>query len=81
MRKQGLMHTHALLAEIVQYYERKENAEIPREAYDQIDVHPTSIPASKTEHKRAVIALADAITDATDKKTDDKSQHLIRTSD
>jgi hypothetical protein len=61
MKKQELIHLHGLLAEVGEY------CEVPRgeafDRYDEMGVRPTSIHKSKTDHKEAVFALAESITE------------------
>ncbi len=61
MKKQELIHLHGLLAEVSNYYEERSGA-IDLSQYEELNVRPTSIHKSKTEHKRAVFALATGIT-------------------
>ncbi|WP_331232667.1 UPF0058 family protein [Natronorarus salvus] len=61
MKKQELIHLHGLLAEVSNYYEDRSGS-IDLSAYEELSVRPTSIHKSKTEHKRAVFALASGIT-------------------
>jgi hypothetical protein len=64
MKKQELIHLHGLLAEVGEY------CEVPRgetfQQYEEMGVRPTSIHKSKTDHKEAVFALAESITDELD---------------
>jgi hypothetical protein len=62
MKKQELIHLHGLLAEVGDYYEQRENDDIPLDDYEGLGVRPTSIHKSKTDHKAAVFALAGGIT-------------------
>ncbi|WP_232701849.1 UPF0058 family protein [Halobacterium wangiae] len=62
MKKQELIHLHGLLAEVGNYYEQRENDDIPLDEYEDLGVRPTSIHKSKTDHKAAVFALAGGIT-------------------
>jgi hypothetical protein len=64
MKKQELIHLHGLLAEAGNYYEQRENDDIPLDEYEDLGVRPTSIHKSKTDHKAAVFALAGGITSA-----------------
>jgi hypothetical protein len=61
MKKQELIHLHGLLAEVSNYYE-EHSGSIDLSQYEDLSVRPTSIHKSKTEHKRAVFALASGIT-------------------
>ncbi|MFD1515401.1 UPF0058 family protein [Halomarina rubra] len=62
MKKQELIHLHGLLAQVRNHYEASNATDVDHERYDELGVRPTSIHKSKTEHKRAVFALADGIT-------------------
>lgn len=62
MKKQELIHLHGLLAQVRNHYEQIEGDEVDHETYTELGVRPTSIHRSKTEHKRAVFALARGIT-------------------
>jgi hypothetical protein len=62
MKKQELIHLHGLLAQVRNHYEESNGTDVDHEHYDELGVRPTSIHRSKTEHKRAVFALADGIT-------------------
>ncbi|MFC7154689.1 UPF0058 family protein [Halomarina halobia] len=62
MKKQELIHLHGLLAQVRDYYQQQTSNDIEHEMYDELGVRPTSIHKSKTEHKRAVFALATGVT-------------------
>ncbi|WP_254544336.1 UPF0058 family protein [Halomarina pelagica] len=62
MKKQELIHLHGLLAQVRDHYQQQMETNIEHETYDELGVRPTSIHKSKTEHKRAVFALANGIT-------------------
>jgi len=61
-RKQEMIHSHGLLAEIRKYFEQK-GYELDLEEYEDLDMRPTSIHKSKTDHKEAVFALTEALSD------------------
>jgi hypothetical protein len=63
MKKQELIHLHGLLAEVRTHYEELADATVDHEEYTALGVRPTSIHKSKTDHKAAVFALADGLTD------------------
>lgn len=63
MKKQELLHLHALLGEVQDHYEAETGYEIENQEYEELDVPPTSIHRSKTDHKDAVFALADGLVD------------------
>ncbi|MFB6117840.1 UPF0058 family protein [Halosegnis sp.] len=64
MKKQELIHLHGLLAEVRTHYEDSNGIEIDHDDYASLGVQPTSIHRSKTDHKAAVFALAEGLTDA-----------------
>ncbi|WP_276272357.1 UPF0058 family protein [Haloarcula litorea] len=63
MKKQELIHLHGLLAQVQHHYESSTDTTVDHDEYDGLGVKPTSIHRSKTDHKEAVFALADGITD------------------
>jgi hypothetical protein len=63
MKKQELIHLHGLLAEVCEHYEQMAECTVDHTKYTELGVRPTSIHKSKTDHKAAVFALADGITD------------------
>jgi hypothetical protein len=63
MKKQELIHLHNLLAQVQEHYEADTGATVDHDAYAELGVKPTSIHKSKTDHKSAVFALADELTD------------------
>lgn len=63
MKKQELIHLHGLLAEVREHYEAMADTDVEHDEYVSLGVRPTSIHKSKTDHKAAVFALADGITD------------------
>jgi hypothetical protein len=63
MKKQELIHLHGLLAEVRDHYEQRTGDEVVPTRYEELGVRPTSIHKSKTDHKAAVFALAEGITD------------------
>ncbi|MFC6835667.1 UPF0058 family protein [Halomarina ordinaria] len=62
MKKQELIHLHGLLAQVRDHCQERTDSPIDHTAYDELGVRPTSIHKSKTEHKKAVFALAKGIT-------------------
>jgi hypothetical protein len=62
MKKQELIHLHGLLAEVGNHYEASTGETPTLEEYERMGVRPTSIHKSKTDHKAAVFALADGLT-------------------
>ncbi|MFB6111460.1 MAG: UPF0058 family protein [Halobacteriaceae archaeon] len=67
MKKQELIHLHGLLAEVGEYCDAPRGDSFDR--YEEMGVRPTSIHKSKTDHKDAVFALAESITDGLDTET------------
>lgn len=62
MRKDELVHLHNLLALVREECERRGDAPPGAfEAYDALDVSPMAVYGSKTDHQRAVQALARAL--------------------
>jgi len=63
MKKQELIHTHSLLAQIQTHCEEETNLAIENPNYSKNGVKPTSIHKSKTDHKESILLLADEIAD------------------
>lgn len=63
MKKQELIHLHGLLAEVCEHFENVAECRVDHPEYTELGVRPTSIHKSKTDHKAAVFALADGLTD------------------
>ena len=63
MKKQELIHLHSLLAQVQHHYEAEAETTVDHGDYAELGVKPTSIHKSKTDHKAAVFALADGLTD------------------
>ncbi|MFP4230009.1 MAG: UPF0058 family protein [Candidatus Nanohaloarchaea archaeon] len=61
MKKQGLLHLHGLLHQFKEHYEEAEGEELDLLEYDERGVGPTSIHASKSEHKEAVFDLGSSL--------------------
>lgn len=70
MKKQELIHLHGLLAEVCNHYEQLAECEVEHVKYSDLGVRPTSIHKSKTDHKAAVFALADGITEEMESETE-----------
>jgi hypothetical protein len=62
MKKQELIHLHGLLAEVSAHCTSSDQLSIDLDDYHTLGIRPTSIHQSKTDHKRAVFALAEGIT-------------------
>lgn len=61
MKKQELIHLHGLFAEVSNTFEQKTDVTVTYPEYEELGMQPTSIHRSKTDHKRAVFALASDI--------------------
>lgn len=61
MKKQELIHLHGLLAEVSAFCDTRGTIGGELEAYHALDVRPTSIHRSKTDHKIAVFELVEGI--------------------
>ena len=70
MKKQELIHLHGLLAQVQTHYEKETGDEVEHDKYAELGVQPTSIHKSKTDHKAAVFALADGITEEMESETE-----------
>jgi len=66
MKKQELIHLHGLLAEVRERYDDQTNGALDLSTYESLNTRPTSIHHSKTNHKEAIIALADELASAMD---------------
>ena len=62
MKKQELIHLHGLLSEVRGMHENRTDSTLELDEYESHDTSPTSIHHSKTDHKEAVIALANGLT-------------------
>ena len=71
MKKQELIHLHSLLAQVQHHYEADTGTTVEHDEYAELGVKPTSIHKSKTDHKSAVFALADELTDDMAAESDD----------
>ena len=70
MKKQELIHLHGLLAEVCEHYERMAECDVEHAKHTELGIRPTSIHKSKTDHKAAVFALADGITEEMERETE-----------
>ncbi|WP_254837552.1 UPF0058 family protein [Natronomonas marina] len=70
MKKQELIHLHGLLAEVCEHYEQMAECEVEHAKYTELGIRPTSIHKSKTDHKAAVFALADGITEEMEREAE-----------
>lgn len=68
MKKQELIHLHSLLKEVCNHYEQTETSNIEKQEYSDLNIRPTSIHKSKTEHKTAVFTLSKEITEEIDRE-------------
>ena len=65
MHKDELLELHAQLVRIKEYFETREGAdEDAFAAYEALDVDPSHVHKSKSEHKHAVFVLGNALADA-----------------
>ena len=71
MKKQELIHLHSLLAQVQHHYEAEADTTVDHDDYAELGVKPTSIHKSKTDHKAAVFALANGLTDDMVAESDD----------
>lgn len=71
MRKDESLHLHGLLALVRTEFERR-GAASPEafETYDALDVSPMAVYGSKSDHERAVLALARALAAEADESDD-----------
>jgi len=63
MRKQELVHLHALCAQVREHVEQRHRTE--RDlfvGYEDLGVGPNAVYRSKDNHRRAVFRLADGVT-------------------
>lgn len=63
MKKQELIHTHGLIAQIQTHCEDENELNIQTPEYEELGVKPTSIHKSKTDHKEAVLTLVTEVAD------------------
>ena len=70
MKKQELIHLHGLLAEVCEHYEQMAKCDVQHARYSELGIRPTSIHKSKTDHKAAVFALADGITEEMEREVE-----------
>ncbi|MFH5802274.1 UPF0058 family protein [Haladaptatus sp. CMAA 1911] len=62
MKKQELIHLHGLLSEVRTRFEEKTDSAYNNTGYDEQNTRPTSIHHSKSDHKEAVLELANELT-------------------
>lgn len=63
MNKHECIHFHGLVCEIYSYLE-DQGHEIETEAYDELEMKPTNIHKSKTDHKVAIFTLIDCLVES-----------------
>ncbi|WEL21169.1 UPF0058 family protein [Halorhabdus sp. BNX81] len=63
MRKQELVHLHGLLAEVRRYCEQDGHRQIDLSKYESLDTDEASIHQGRDQHRSAVFALAEALTE------------------
>ncbi len=73
MKKQELIHLHGLLAEVSNQFEAWTGESPDHTEYENLGIRPTSIHKSKTDHKAAVFAIAEGITEAMDEDADEQT--------
>jgi len=66
MKKQELIHTHALLAKLVSHIESCEGENVENPKYESKNIRPTSIQKSKAAHQEAVITLSEELSESLD---------------
>ncbi|WP_058366708.1 UPF0058 family protein [Haloparvum sedimenti] len=65
MHKEELLELHDEMVTIMEYFEQRENVDEDLfEAYHQLDVDPSHVHKSKSEHKHAVFVLGNALATA-----------------
>ena len=65
MHKDELLRLHDQLVTIKEYFAQRDDVpEGAFEAYDRLDVRPSHVHKSKSEHKHAVFVLGEALADA-----------------
>ena len=65
MHKDELLELHEQLVRIKEYFQERESAgEDAFAEYDGLDVEPSHVHKSKSEHKHAVFVLGNALADA-----------------
>jgi len=65
MHKDELLELHDQMVTIMEYFRSREGVDDSLfEAYDRIDVSPDDVHKSKSEHKRAVFVLGNALANA-----------------
>lgn len=72
MRKQELIHTHALLLDVRKYVQSTTDYPVPTPQYEALDIKPTSIHKGKTPHKQAAMTLLDELTSGLDTPAEDE---------
>ena len=73
MNKQELIHLHGLLHEVAAHYRSTGDGTPDLRRYRSLRTRPTSIYHAKSDHQRAVFALAGAL--AGDMNDEDDSTH------
>lgn len=74
MRKQELIHMHALVTEISEYL-MSNGEEIDMESYESLYTSPIAIHQSKTAHAEAVMTLSQCIVDSIE--SEDAVEHAV----
>ncbi|MDY6780196.1 MAG: UPF0058 family protein [Halobacteria archaeon] len=63
MHKEELIELHDLMSEVSTYFAEDEEVEEAFPEYDEVDVGPSDIHQSKSEHKHAIFVLGQEIAD------------------
>lgn len=69
MRKKELVFLHGLLTQVRAFREAR-GAPVEAAAYDRLGVAPTALHRPKDDHREAVLALARALADGAEAKTE-----------
>ena len=65
MHKDELLELHSQMVTIMEYFKRQEGVDEGLfEPYEQLDVDPSHVHKSKSEHKHAVFVLGNALASA-----------------
>ncbi|ACV10647.1 conserved hypothetical protein [Halorhabdus utahensis DSM 12940] len=76
MRKQELVHLHGLLAEVRRYCEQEDSRSLDLSKYESLGTDEAAIHRGKEQHRSAVFALAEALTEGSEEK-----QTVVTTTD
>jgi hypothetical protein len=73
MRKQELLHLHALFSEVSEYLVSNGN-DLEMSEYERLNISPVSIQKSKAAHTNAVMTLAQGIASEVEPAVSDASE-------